>query len=213
MIDLKLDWAQLPEALEEGKRIEITLENSESWANKVSQNAIKFYTDYFDAGTIIYVNSKNELHRLTGPAIEGKNQSYREWYLSGDYIGSDRMDFNQEKFEEFLKQKDIISSLKFIKQADLYNNILYTIVPKDMSLEYGIYPDDQKFHRKYVLLWDTYDDLLSFDSDKWKRLKVIIPKDAKFGALHRIMANAYGIEHIPNSWAMVEQSINPPYNE
>lgn len=99
------------------------------------------------------------------------------------------------------------------KNADLYNSIFYTVVPKDMSLEYGIYPDDQKFHKKYVFLWDNYDDLINFEVDKWKKIKVIVPKDVKFEELHRVLANTYGVAYVPNSWPMVEQPVNPPYNE
>ncbi|MCK9542634.1 MAG: hypothetical protein M0R03_11465 [Novosphingobium sp.] len=100
------------------------------------------------------------------------------------------------------------------KTADLYNNILYTVVPVDMALEFGIYPSDQKFHKSYVLLWDTFLDLNTFDDDKWKKLKVEIPEEDKHNHnLVRILANAYGVNFIPNSWKLEEQKINPLYNE
>jgi len=108
----------------------------------------------------------------------------------------------------------MLNDLKFDKQADLYNNILYTVVPRDMSLEFGVYPQDQKFHSSYVFLWDTYADLNNFDEEKWKKLRIIIPQEAKNNhTLTRITGSTVGVEYIPNSWPMEEQKINSLYNE
>ena len=108
----------------------------------------------------------------------------------------------------------MIEDLKFIKEGDLYNNILYTVVPKDMSLEFGIFPQDQKFSTKYVFLWDTFPDLNLFDSEKWKKLRVNIPLEAKEQhLLTRITGSTLGIAFIPNSWEVEEQKINSLHNE
>jgi hypothetical protein len=100
-----------------------------------------------------------------------------------------------------------------LKLGELYNNVLYTVVPKDLTLDFGIYPADQKFHTEYVFLWDNYNDLLQFEEDKWKKLRVELPEDRKDKILTRILVNTYGVSHIPNSWKIEEQTVNNLYGE
>jgi len=101
-----------------------------------------------------------------------------------------------------------------LKTSDLYNNILYTVIPIDMSTEFGIYPEDQQFHKNLVFLWDSYSNLTPFDTAQWKKLKVIVPDDImKSGKLTRVLVSTYGIDFIPNTWKIEEQKINPLYNE
>jgi hypothetical protein len=101
-----------------------------------------------------------------------------------------------------------------LKLAELYNNVLYTVVPKDLPLEFGIYPQDQKFHTEYVFLWDNYNDLLLFDETKWKKLRVELPEEVKKDrGLTRILVSTYGVAHIPNTWKIEEQRINSLYGE
>ncbi len=107
-----------------------------------------------------------------------------------------------------------MDDLKLDKQADFYNDTLYTIVPREMSLEFGVFPQDQKFHSNYVFLWDSFSDLNPFDEEKWKKLRVTIPREAKHNhTITRILSNTLGVEYIPNSWPMEEQRINSLYNE
>jgi hypothetical protein len=104
------------------------------------------------------------------------------------------------------------NSLKLDKTADLYFDKVYTVIPKDMELNQGIFPEDQKFSPKYVFLWDNWRDLVMFPGNKWKKVTVYLPHEVKFSELTRIPGNGYGIKYIPNTWKIEEQEFTPQYN-
>lgn len=96
------------------------------------------------------------------------------------------------------------------KQADLYHNTLFTVIPRDHNSQLGIFPEDQGFNRKYVFLWHSYKSLLPFSSEKWKKLKVKLPPSVKFTQLRRLPSNdGYALHQIPNTWTIEEQDIPP----
>jgi len=103
--------------------------------------------------------------------------------------------------------------LSLEKISDLYHDKLFTVVPKDMGIDQGILPEDQKFSSKYVLLWDSWRDLISFQADQWKKVSVQLPKNAKFTILNRVPGNGYALSHVPNTWPIEEQSTPPQFVE
>jgi len=101
------------------------------------------------------------------------------------------------------------SALKF--QADLYHNILFTVVPKLYNFDRDITPELQNFSSKYVFLWDTWDEIKTFDASKWKALKVFLPKDVKFKELGKVGTTGYSLPKVPKEWPMEEVNTKPPY--
>ncbi len=67
--NLKLSWKK-----PESERIEITEDNREKYREIIGS--------IFPSGTIIYLNDKNQLHRIDGPAIERVNGD-KLWYENG----------------------------------------------------------------------------------------------------------------------------------
>ncbi len=96
-------------------------------------------------------------------------------------------------------------------EADLYHNIVYTVVPKDHSLELGIFPEDQQFSGKYVFVWSSYRDLLRFSEDVWKKVKVKMPQGKRFEFLTPMVGGAYSLTHIPNTWHLEPVTSQPIY--
>lgn len=101
------------------------------------------------------------------------------------------------------------SALKF--QSDLYHNKLFTVVPKLYDFRVDITPDLQNFSDKYVFLWDTWNELKSFNANKWKILEVYLPKGTKFQELGKVGTTAYSLPKIPKEWPMKETSSRPEF--
>lgn len=115
-----------------------------------------------------------------------------------------------KEVQELLEKKT--SDLKL--QSDLYHHIAYTVVAKDCNIKLGIIPEDQKFSRRYVFVWDDYNNLIRFSSDDWKIIKVTIPKDEKRNALSPVGGvGIYAVRKIPNTWGIEEQKDKPLYVE
>ena len=113
---------------------------------------------------------------------------------------------SQWKFLNNLK-----NSLSFTKTSDLYHNKLYTVIPRSVDIKLGIFPDDQGFSKKSVLLWDNARDLIRFSEEKFKMLEVIIPDDVKHTDLRSVLNAVYSLPFISNKWQIEEISSPPQY--
>jgi hypothetical protein len=96
-------------------------------------------------------------------------------------------------------------------QADLYNDLVYTVIPKNHKIELGIFPEDQHFSSKYVFVWNTYRDLLNFKEDVWQKISVAIPQGLKHTVLKPMVGGAYSLTHIPNTWKIEPVDLQPMY--
>ena len=56
-----------------------------------------------------------KLHRTDGPAIEFSNGD-KAWYVNGKFIGNSITGFTDKDFEEYKKEHNIISSLRFAEK-------------------------------------------------------------------------------------------------
>jgi len=101
------------------------------------------------------------------------------------------------------------NSLSFTKTSDLYHNKLYTVIPRGVNIKLGIFPDDQGFSKKAVLLWDNARELIRFSQEKFKMLEVIIPDDVKHKELHKVLNAVYSLPFISNKW-QIEEIKDPP---
>jgi len=90
--------------------------------------------------------------------------------------------------------------LSFNKQSDLLRNILYTVIPIDHEIKLGVFPDDQGFGDRQVILWDNYEDLIRFPEDEFKIISVEIPSAVKYTDLRRSVGSAYTLPFIKNTW-------------
>ncbi len=88
------------------------------------------------------------------------------------------------------------SSLKF---ADMYYDRFFTVVPKDFDFTLGIFPEDQKFNSKYVLVWDSWNDLIMFRD--MKKLQFILPHKERFSNLVKI-GNGFALPYISRDWKL-----------
>lgn len=91
-------------------------------------------------------------------------------------------------------------NLGFDKQSDLMRNILYTVIPIDHEIKLGIFPDDQGFDKRFVILWDNFEDLIRFSEDEFKIISVTIPPEVKYTDLRRSVGSAYTLPLIKNTW-------------
>jgi len=89
-----------------------------------------------------------------------------------------------------------------IKQSDLYNNILYTIVPS-YTKDSSIFPKDQSIAPSRVFLWSSYRDVQLFQSrGSGIVLKVKIPEDEKLKNLIPVSSGIYSLPFIDSSWIL-----------
>lgn len=100
-----------------------------------------------------------------------------------------------------------------LKEATLYQNRVYTVVPKDHDVKLGILPEDQGFSKSHVIIWETYRDLVIFDEEKWKKVMIELPPGVKFKALTKLPGDAYAIHSIPNTWRIQEEQSTPRFVE
>ena len=110
---------------------------------------------------------------------------------------------------EHVSPEEELPEAKPSKEANLWRNILYTVVPKDHNLSLGILPEDQQFHTNYVFLWDDYTSLVVFPESKWDKVKVIIPDSVKHNGLTKLPGDAYAVHTVPNTWPMSLQPNRP----
>ena len=110
--------------------------------------------------------------------------------------------------EPVLPEEELLDD-KPLKEANLWRNILYTVVPKDHNLALGILPEDQQFHTKYVFLWDDYTSLVVFSDSKWDKVKVIIPEGTKRHGLTKLPGDVYAVPTVPNTWPITLQPNRP----
>jgi len=93
------------------------------------------------------------------------------------------------------------------KEADLYYNTLFTIVPKPHDVSLGIFPDDQQLSTKRVLLWNSLKQVPTFlIDDDYKVLKVKLTPSIIRNSLRNIGGGIYALEFIPNTLFMEEES-------
>jgi len=96
-------------------------------------------------------------------------------------------------------------------QADLYSDLVYTVIPRNHKIELGIFPEDQHFSSKYVFVWNTYRDLLNFKEDVWQKISVAIPQGLKHTVLSPMVGGAYSLTHIPNTCKIEPVDFQPIY--
>jgi hypothetical protein len=108
--------------------------------------------------------------------------------------------------------KEEFNDLKFDKTANLYNGILFTVIPLDVEEGSDITPKVQGFHRNKVLLWDDYSSLFKFDDTIWKKIKVKVPKDLLGSRIFKEVSDVYSIDYIPSSW-IDYNDVQPKYIE
>jgi|GEM_PF-3981672 hypothetical protein len=107
----------------------------------------------------------------------------------------------------------IVSQIQLLSiTASQYDGSMYTVIPKDLLTSSGILPEDQKFSDNYVILWDSYRDLLTFDESVWKKVKIQIPQHARYRELNRV-GNGFALPYIPNQWQIEEITSIPIYSE
>ena len=99
------------------------------------------------------------------------------------------------------------------KHATMYQNRLYTVVPKQHNLSLGILPEDQGFSSKVVILWDTYRDLVLFDEEIWRKVMVELPEAVKRTDLVKWPGAAYALPSVPNTWRITDEPTTPRYVE
>ena len=107
-----------------------------------------------------------------------------------------------------LEEKEPLS----LKTADLWRNKLYTVIPAQHDLSQGITPEDQRFSRKYVFLWDDYSSLNIFSDTRWRKVVIYLPKGLKDShQLTKMMGDVYALPEVPASWRIEEQPLPPTY--
>lgn len=99
---------------------------------------------------------------------------------------------------------------RFQQQSSLYKHTMYTVVPVAHRLQGGVLPEDQGFHDSKVFLWDTWQDLMNFSEQDWKKVLVKLPPKVRFGALTRFGA-VYGIPYVAAAWILEEANGPPAY--
>lgn len=101
-----------------------------------------------------------------------------------------------------MEEVDFNNDLK--KNADLYNNILYTIVLKDRDFDLGIFPDDQGFSHSSVVLWNSIKGIPLYTDNDFKVFKIIITPEIKRDLLKSLGCGIYSLKHIPNTLSIEE---------
>jgi hypothetical protein len=91
------------------------------------------------------------------------------------------------------------------KEADLYHQELYTVIPKSHEQSLGIFPDYQQLSHSSILLWDTIKGIPTSVADSdYKVLKVTINSKIVRESLKSLNGGVYTLKHIPNSLPMEE---------
>lgn len=105
----------------------------------------------------------------------------------------------EKKIDGELMEEDIK------KEADLYDQILYTIVPKTHDQSLGIFPKDQGLSHFSVILWNTKKGIPSSITDSdYKVLEVKVNNDIIRNNLKNVGGGAYTLKHVPNTLPMQE---------
>jgi len=112
-----------------------------------------------------------------------------------------------------VEDPDVLSKEELEKESSLFYHELYTVVPLELELAAGIFPEDQGFSKRYVFLWDTYRELSRFSSDDWKKIKIKIPKEVRFTQLTKLGGGIVALSEISNKWTIEEVKSSPLYDE
>jgi len=111
-----------------------------------------------------------------------------------------------EDVDVFDDDKEHIMTLKFNteKTSDLYDKTVYTVVRREHDLSMGIFPQDQGFSDKYVILWHNKRDLLNFDTDKWDVIEIRVPgyREVADVGFYSAVPGVYAVRNIPIDWDM-----------
>jgi hypothetical protein len=131
---------------------------------------------------------------------------------------------NKLKFGDFDSESDLTKKIdgeiqevtednKLVtKQADLYKNELYTIVPKGYDFTLGIYPDDQQLSHSSVILWNNIKTIpTSAIGDDYKVLKVKMNDVIIKNQLKPLGSGIYSLKHISPE-VMMEEVDQITYN-
>ena len=176
-----------------------------------------FFTEVEDSNGIIFrYNRKGQRHNTRGPAVVNRYGTI--WYYQNgkrhrtdgpaivDVDGTVEYWVNDKQLseEEFNRRYGQNRQASLEPIADLYHDKLYTVVPKDHDVSLGVMPEDQKFSRKYVFLWDTDRALTRFSDLDFKKILIILPKDVRFSTLQPLVGGAYTLPHILNTWSVEE---------
>jgi hypothetical protein len=94
---------------------------------------------------------------------------------------------------------------KLSKEADLYNQILYTVVPTPHDISLGIFPDDQDISHSSVILWNNVRLIPTsiVDSD-YKVVKVKLTQSDILNKLKNIGNGMYSLKSISNEMPLEE---------
>lgn len=113
---------------------------------------------------------------------------------------------NNSNIEKEVPLEEVKEDESLEKTADLYFNILYTVIPKDFNIKNGVLASDQGFNKKYIVMWGSGKNLVQFDPEKWRRIAVQLPDNVKFGSLQKIQGDTYGLRFISREWILDDKS-------
>lgn len=106
-----------------------------------------------------------------------------------------------------------MSDLSFSKTSGIYNGRFYTVMKPTTDLSKGIFPEDQGLSQNRVFLWDSYKDLVQFDTTDLVQVRVLLPEDVRYGNLTKCVGSVYSLPSIKSSWPIEKISIPPAYVE
>ena len=108
------------------------------------------------------------------------------------------------KFSEFIKdiegEIEEVPEGEIVAEADLYSGLLYSAVPEDHNINLGVFPEDQGFTGKNVLLWSSFRDIPNVFDKEHKIISVRIPDDDKRNMLKTIGGGIYAISRLLNTY-------------
>lgn len=128
-------------------------------------------------------------------------QNQKDNVLSGLSFG----DFNIEIPGDIdVVDKDQLLSEDFNtkKIADLYNDVLYTVINKDHDIKLGILPQDQGFSDKHIILWSSLKSIPIEWVDKFNIVSVKISSETKKNYLKSLGAGIYSLTDINNNFKL-----------
>ena len=144
-------------------------------------------------------------------------------YASGKAIYAlDGIKLKQDRWEELTGRRGgeidteslPLGTKAFMKKSDLYNRILYSVVPKDHNIKQGVFPDDQGFSNRYVYLWSSRRYVPSLLSKDWKTIEIQVESESLIRNHLRVIGNGvYTLPHLSNRMRMEEIDYLQPYEK
>jgi hypothetical protein len=107
------------------------------------------------------------------------------------------------RFSDFEKEIpceiDIVDGEDLSKSAELYNNILYSVIPKNHNINLGIFPEDQGFSSRHIILWSSLRDIPQLFDTEFKVVSIKIPPEIKKQYLKPLRSGVYSLSSISNT--------------